>query len=463
MKNIKLYLTFIAVLFIISSCKTLQIEKPVESYLPSDLTPVTSEFPIKLDLDVKKLEKAVNANMKGLIYQGSNVGDKDLQIKVWKVQDFSFSIVNNMIEFRVPLKVWSRFTWKVEKFGLTVGDQYDAQGSIVLKYKTAINITKDWKLKSQTTSNGFEWIQKPQISAIGINVPVTPIANLALTQCEKLISGQIDKSLTESADLKKYVSDTWLMMQKPILASKDNELWVRITPKDLYVSPFTTSGNTLNMSLAIYGLIESYMGVEPAAKPEVKLPTFKMVNKPAQQFNLNVATDVTFDEISKMAKEQLKNKTFTQGSKSITITDLSIFGSEGKAVFVADVIGAIKGRIFFNGNMTYNSEKKAVEITEPEFDIKTKNALAKSANWLLHGIILKQLIPYLTYPVTDDIEKMKAEANSMLKNYPVYNGISMQGELNNVSIKSLNLVPGALRIQANVKGNLAIKIDDLKF
>ena len=136
------------------------------------------------------------------------------------------------------------------------------------------------------------------------------------------------------------------MVQKPMLTSPENELWIRISPKDVYVSPFTTTGTKLNMAVAVYGQIESFMGAKPATKPEVKLPDFKLVNKPAQQFNLNVATDVTYAKISEMAKAQLVNKTFTQGGKSITITDLSIYGSGGKAVFVADVKGAVKGRIY---------------------------------------------------------------------------------------------------------------------
>ncbi len=463
MRKIKYLLLSVMTMLVLNACKTLQTEKPVESYIPSNLPPAMSEFPIKIDLDVKKLETAINSKMTGLIYEGSNISDKDLQIKVWKVQDFSFQIVNNVIEFRVPLKVWSRFAWKVQKFGLEVGDQYDAEGSIALKYRTAINISKDWKLKSQTTSNGFEWIQTPKIKAVGINVPVTPIANLALTRCEKLISDQIDKALSESVDLKKYVSDVWSMVQKPMLTSPENELWIRILPKDVYVSPFTTSGTKLNMAVAVYGQIESFMGAKPAARPEVKLPDFKMVNKPTQQFNLNVATDVTYQKISDMAKTQLVNKTFTQGNKSITITDLSIFGSEGKAVFVADVKGALKGRIYFKGNMSYNAEKMAVEVTDPEFDIKTQNALVKSANWLLHGLILKQLTPYLTYPIKADLDSMKAEVNKMIANYPVYDGIALQGELNSITVKELNLIPGALRVQANAKGNIAVKIRDLKF
>jgi hypothetical protein len=440
----------------------MQIEKPNESYLPSNLAPSLSEIPLKVELDVKKLETSVNKKMNGLIYEGSNISNKDLSIKVWKAQNFTFTINNNVIEYRVPLKLWTRFAWKVQKFGLTVGDNYEANGSIALTYKTTISIDKNWKLVSKTTGSGYEWIETPRLNIVGATVPVTPIASLALSQCDKLITAEIDKTLAESIDLKKYIGMAWNEAQKPRQVSAENNLWIRITPKDIYVSPFTTTNNKLNMSLALYAQIESFMGAQPASNPAVSLPPFKYVNRPAQQFNLNVGIDATFDKIAEMSKKQLVGKTFSEGKKSITITDLSIFGSGGKAVFVADVTGSMKGRIYFTGNMVYNAEKTAVEITNPEFDIKTSNTLVKSASWLLHGMILKQLTPYLTYPIKDDLEKMKLEVNKMMGNYSIMDGVSLQGNLNNVSFTSLNLVPGAVRIQANVKGNIALKVDDLK-
>ena len=42
-------------------------------------------------------------------------------------------------------------------------------------------------------------------------------------------------------------------------------------------------------------------------------------------------------------------------------------------------------------------------------------------------------------------------------------GISLHGLLNDVSVTSLDLVPGAVRIQANLKGNIDLKVEDLKF
>jgi len=424
---------------------------------------VISELPLQVELDVKKLETAINNKMKGLLYDGTKISNKDLSVKIWKSQDFTFTINNNVIEYRIPLKIWSRFAWKMEKFGLAVGDDYEATGSIALVYKTTIRIDKNWKLVSKTASSGYQWIETPKLNMAGVNVPVTPIANLALSRCDKLISEQIDKSLAEATDLKKYITQAWMEVQKPIQVNSENDVWIRISPKELYLSPFTNNGDKLNLSIALHAQIESFIGSKPAANAQFALPQLKYINRPAQQFNLNIGADITFDKISEMAKKELLNKTFKEGKKSITITDLSIFGSEGKAIFVADVIGSLKGRIFFSGNMIYNPAKMAVEISEPEFSVKTKNTLVKSANWLLHGVILKKIMPYLTYPVKNDLEKMKTDANSLLSNYQVYDGITLQGKLNNIQVTNLSLIPGALRIQANIKGNVALKVQELKF
>lgn len=458
----KIIFSIACIALFLNSCKTMQIEKPTESYLPSNIAPALSELPLQVEIDVKKLESSINKKMNGVIFEGSNLSGKDLSVKISKVQNFTFSINNNVIEYRVPLKVWTRFAWKVEKFGMSVGDFYEATGSIALTYKTSISIDKNWKLVSKTASSGYEWIETPKLNVVGVTVPVTPIANLALSRCDQLISTQIDKSLAEAADLKKYVTQTWTEIQKPREVSAENNVWVRITPKDIYVSPFTTTGNKLNLAVALYTQIESFMGVKPAPNNLVALPPFKYITRPAQQFNVNVGADVTFEKILSIAKAQLINKTFTEGKRSITITDLSIFGSQGKAVFVADVIGSFKGRIYFTGNMTYNPTKVAVEITEPSFDVKTSNVLVKSASWLLHGMILKQLTPYLTYPVKTDLEKMKTDVNKMMNNYSIMDGVSLQGKLNNMSVTSLSLIPGAMRIQANVKGNIILKVNELK-
>jgi len=460
---VKKFLFSICLVLVLFSCKTSRIEGPAESYLPSDLAPAVSEIPLEFEIDVKKLETTVNSKMNGLLYEGNNLTDRDLSVKIWKAQNFSFFINNNEITYRVPLKVWSRFSWKVDKFGISLSDNYEATGTIALIYKTAISIDKDWNLVSKTTSSGYEWIETPKVSVIGEQIPVTPIANIVLSLFDKMINSQIDKALSNAVDLEKHVSQVWEEVQKPMLISDANHLWLRITPKDILVSPFTTKGNKLNLSVSLYTQLESVIGAQPAANAKIELPQFKNIARQPQQFNLNIATDVTFDKIAEMAKEQLINKSFTEGNKTITIVGLSLYSSAGRAVFVADVTGSLKGRIYFTGKLLYNPEKNALEVYEPEFDVKTRSALIKSANWLFHGMILKKISHYLTYPLTEDLERAKAEANKMLTDYPLYEGINIKGKLDSLGVTSVNMVPGAVRIQANLKGNVAIKIAEVKF
>lgn len=465
MKRILSKLMVLTVLALaISSCKSaFQVEKPHESYLPSSLSPANSDLPLKVSVDVKKLETAVNKKLNGLIFQGDKLNNQDLSVKIWKAQNFTFTVKNNVIEYRVPLKIWSRFAWTYEKFGIKVGDNYEANGSIALNFRTTVAIDKNWKMIANTTSTGYEWIETPKVNVVGVNIPVGPIANIALQKSQSMITDQIDQALTDMVDLKKYVTMAWTEAQKPMQVNTENNIWLRLTPRDIFVSPFQTVGQNLNVAVTLQTQIESFMGVKPNANAPVALPPFKIAVKQPQEFNLNIAADATYDKISEMAKAQLVNKTFTEGGKTITITDLSIFGSEGKPVFVADVTGSLKGRIYFTGILAYNAEKMAVEVQNPEFDLKTKNALVKSASWLLNGLIIKKITPYLTYPVKDLIEDMKTEANKTLSSYKVVDGITLTGKMNSVAIKSLDLVPGAVRLNANVRGNIALKVDEMNF
>lgn len=462
MKSKLLVVVAIALGFI--SCKTgLDIAAPQESYTPSVIAPVKSEFPLKVSLDVQKLENSINQKMNGLLFQGDKINNQDLSVKVWKAQPFQFTIKNNVIEYKVPLKLWTKFRWEVEKFGVKLGDDYEAEGSIVLNYKTSIQIDKNWKLVSTTTSNGYQWLQTPRLNVAGIQVPVTPVANFALNQGNKMISQQLDQTLAQMVDLKKYASMAWTEIQKPMQMSEENKLWVRVTPQEMSLSPFQTVGNNLNITMTLGGLVESFVGVQPPRLKAAALPALQQKSTPDKEFNLNLAADVTLDQITKLAKEQLLNKTFADGKKSITIKDLNLYGSNGKLMCMADVVGSIKGKIYFTGDLVFNNQNTSLEVQNPMFDLKTKNALLKSADWLLHGVILDKLKPYLTYNVADNLKQAKTQANTMLKNYQVYEGVNLQGQVNDIKVVDLQIVPGAVRVVAQARGNMMLKVAELKF
>jgi len=263
--------------------------------------------------------------------------------------------------------------------------------------------------------------------------------------------------------LDKYVGAVWDEVQQPYLLSDEDNLWIRITPKEILLAPFTTKGNKLNITLVFYAQVESVFGAQPVVKNKVPLPSLRYIERQPQQFSINVGADVTFDKIAEFARIQLQGKSFTESGKIVKIDNISLYSSNGRAVVVADLSGSYKGRIYFTGKPAYNSEKQSLEIIEPEFDIKTQNALIKSANWLLHGMILKKITPMLTYPLEETLKTLKDQANSMLKSYEVYSGVHITGSLDSLAVTTVSMVPGAVRVGAEIKGNVALIIDELKF
>ena len=77
--------------------------------------------------------------------------------------------------------------------------------------------------------------------------------------------------------------------------------------------------------------IESFMGVQPKANAPVALAPLKSVPAISKNFNLNVAADVTFDKITELTPT-IGKQNLCRGQKSITITDVSIYGSAGKVI-----------------------------------------------------------------------------------------------------------------------------------
>nr|MBP6365665.1 DUF4403 family protein [Bacteroidales bacterium] len=244
--GIILWVAYLLTLLIAGSCgSALKIEGPPESYTPEAFLPSPSVLPIVAEIDLKGLERSVNRRFEGLLYENTGEEKKDLEIKVWKAGNFSVFANNDEISYRIPLKIWSRFSWKVEKFGLSISDKYEATGSLALIYKTKFNVDSGWNLKTRTTSAGYNWIESPKMSIAGVSIPVKPIADFALSKTERQITREIDKSIAESFNLREYVEGFWNYLQEPVQVDSTFDVWVKITPAGIALSPIGSASGKL--------------------------------------------------------------------------------------------------------------------------------------------------------------------------------------------------------------------------
>ncbi len=459
--KLSVQIIFLLISMVIISCKTLQVDKPSAEYQAPIFNSEVSTVSIPITLNMYEIEKSVNQQFAGVIYEDKNLDDDNLQIRITKSKNFAIKAENNQLKYTIPLKIWSKFGWKVEQFGFSISDYYEVSGELSMSLSTGINLSPNWDIATYTRISSYEWITKPVLKVAGVSVPISSILDIVLKNCPGLINKQIDKSISESIELKKIIGEAWAQVQEPMMVSEENATWLVIKPTDVLCSPMTTKNNTLQFTIGFKSYIDCIIGNKPSKIIKTALPVLTISPKLDKTFLINYNVDVSNTFIRDMAKKEVVGQTFEQGKKYIKIEDIDFFGKNGKMVFALTVSGSIKGVIYFTGVPFYNKDTQTIEIKESDFELNTKNVLLKSANWLVHGTILKKMEPYLKFPVSSYIDTMKTDVNKQIENYEVQKGIFLKGKINDININEIFILPENLKLSGTIKGNADMFINGL--
>ena len=452
-----------ALLGFLFSCKTqLNTVKPDETYITPVIENKPSTIAMSIDIDVPELEKSINNSMKGTLYDDNNIVDDNVMVKVLKQQDFHFTVVGNTISCSLPLKVWVKYRYKNSILGVSVNSDYEATGALTIEVSSMFNLSKDWKISTVTNIGKYVWTEAPKINAIGLQIPVTFVADMAIKSLKGKISSSIDKAITENIKLRNIMEDTWNMVQNPINLDKNYNVWLKVNPLAFYSTPINGSGNKIHFNLGLKTIVETRIGTAiDAPVTKTKLPEYQISNDIKPHFELNTDITVSYEKITELAQQYVVGKTFTQGRKQVKITKINLFGKGEKVVVVIDVEGSANGTIYCEGTVAYDSTQQALRIKDFDFEVKTRNALVKSANWLLHNNFLKMIEPMLTIPVKEQIQTAITSGNTFLQGYHVRKGVSLQGNLHHIVLNKIAISSQAIILGGSISGSLKIEIGDL--
>jgi hypothetical protein len=178
-------------------------------------------------------------------------------------------------------------------------------------------------------------------------------------------------------------------------------------------------------------------------------------------FELLVQTDILFSEAERLAKENMVGQEFSSGKKSVTVEDLDLFGLDDKIVVKTTLSGAYNGAINLIGKPTFNPEKGEIELQDLDVEVKTKNVLHKSLGWLFKGTFKKEIQKNLNYYLDYYMTYTRETVEKDFKDYPVYPGILMNGNLDDLTIDKVFVTPEAIRVWIDLKGGLEIDIRGL--
>jgi hypothetical protein len=436
---------------------------PKDKEAPCLFTPVPSVINIPLEIKTSFIEKTVNEQLPRVLYECDTLTlgpFKNVKVTARRKGNIRMQLQGNELIYKVPLQINLRVSLTIGALGFSHTEYQDVEAGITIDLRSKIFLNNDWSLVTVTKPQGYTWTSDPVVKVRSVSIPVKPVADFLLSKQFDTIGELIDKTVSTTVDVKEIINPLWLRLQEPAAlggTGAQQKLWLRLTPESVYKSPIAGRSGSLQTSLGIRTVAETFIGEKPPALAPVKLPNFTTPGKIDSTFTINLYSEISYEQISLMSRKMLMGIPFKSGKHEIIVEDIEISGIEGFVLIRLDLTGSFRGRVFVIGEAVYDEKTQTMAVKNLSYDMTTQNRLHKSASWLLRGVIISKMEPLLRFSMKETLQDAQAIAQFMLKNNEVYEGVYLNGKLNSLSVGGIALTDSSIRTVILAKGTLSVR------
>ncbi len=443
-------------------------EAPIESYQYSDKQVKTERFLSTMNIGLKialsDIENQINNSLKGLIYEDNSMEDNkndQFMCKVWKRDEIKASTgPDNSILYFVPLKIWVKAGYEAAPMGFKMSTVKETEFDFNINLKSSFSISPKWEAISKTSIVNYEFVTSPKIKLGPLEIPITPLVKKALDSKQDGITQSLDQAVKDKIEVKKYVIDAWNSAIQPSLISEEYNTWLKISPLELQMTPVTCINNQITGQIGIKCYTETVTGAKPTVNIVSNVPDLVNISKIPNQFQVGILSEISHEEALKVAKKMMLGQKFEfqEGKYAVTVKDMDIYGTENQLVIKTDLEGSLDGTIYFKGNPYFDEASKSIKLQNFDYDLKTKNLLAKAASWLMGGKLAKTMQASLEIPCAENIEMVSAELKNYMNKKTIMKGVVLNGQLNTLKPDKIFLTPTSIIARTMANGQLEIDV-----
>jgi hypothetical protein len=419
----------------------------------------TSFVTMPMQISLKEIENQLNKSLVDIIFEDNNLEDDKTMLKIWKTAPIKLIEKDGKIQSILPMRIWTKYKYGTEFLGLNDTKEIELNGTIILNSDVKLS---NWKLQTTSKLEDYQWVESPTILVAGKKVPITYIINPALTVFKGKVAKMIDDAIEKSCDFKPYVLDILQTMSTPFKTSETYETWFKLIPNEVYVTDAIIEKNNISMNMGLKCSMQTMVGQQPKNSFDKTAVTFKSVTKMPEKTTATIAAVSTYESASSILSKNFQGKEFASGSRKITIQKVALWAKDGKMIIALDMTGSLNGSIYLSGIPNYNALTKEIYFDNLDYVLDTKGVLTKTANWLLHGTILKKIQENCRYSIKENLEEGKKSLLPYLNNYSPMKGVFVNGTLNDLDFEKVELTNQAIIAFITANGKMNVKIDGME-
>ena len=256
--------------------------------------------------------------------------------------------------------------------------------------------------------------------------------------------------------IEKPIRGIWYKLQNPISIAKGT-LFLEIQPQHIALGPITAQDSNLIARLDLLAAPRLVSGTKPI-NDSIPLPPLGRTSSGTDTAVVLVEGVLAYAAANVLLGNALEGKKFGKWWARITIEDVTALpAGQGKIVIAVKVKGRVNGTLYAVGTPAYDSATDMISVPDLEFDVRSQDALAGMASWLVNGPFLKEVRSLAKIPAQKLLDSVVEIANREL-NRELSPGVYLRGQLDKATARDVIAAQRGLVARAHATGRLWVEI-----
>ncbi len=335
----------------------------------------------------------------------------------------------------------------------------EGERKVKVSFNNTLGFQPDFKVKLAVKRNEPEPQDKCEVCFWGQDI--TKQVMKGLTTELDLAKADLDKNYG-TVDLKPRFQQVWDQLNK--VYNLYGLGWLQINPQSIRINNLYALNDSLNLFLGLSA--KPSISFERPVEKSSWVPNISVYGK-RPGFNIFLDAVLSYDSLSAIINQKVKGLeySFKKGfvRKKFVIEECKIYGGGfEKLIIKVNFSGTNNGVIYLVGKPVYKKDSRSIEVEDIDFDIKSKNVLLGSADWLFDKKITKEISKAAKFELSSYIDTAKVTINQQL-NQEWRKGIRSYGNINEINLIGIYPMQKHLVLRSNCEGSLSMKVESIDF
>jgi len=328
-----------------------------------------------------------------------------------------------------------------------------------VSFSNSLRILPDYKVKINIKRNEPQALDKCEVCFWGQDITKDVLKGIA----NELDAAKEDMEVSYGTiDLRSRFQQVWDELNK--VYNIYGLGWLQMNPQKIRINNLFVKNDSLNVFLGLSA--RPVISFEKSGNRSSFVPDITSFSR-KQGFNIYLDARLNYDSLTTILNQQVAGKQFDLDKgplkKTFIIKECKLYGSGNeKLIIKVNFTGSESGVIYFTGKPVYNKETHILELSDLDFDIQSKNALLKVADWLFSKKISTEIARQTKFDLTDYLDSAKNNLNGQL-NQEWIKGTRSYGNINSINLSGIYPLVNWLLIRTHCEGDLSVKIESVNF